>query len=101
MIECECTDWTMVGHPREAYHPSWYDGSAYPQDHHPDCPRKVIATNCAGCGKIMHLCKEIAECIVYCDDCPFPNDPCETCGKPECDGECCNCEYCVRRRAGT
>lgn len=58
----------------------------------------TVTTHCLGCGKPMQVNEEIAGCC-YCDDCPFPEDPCETCGKPECDSECCNCEYCVRRRA--
>jgi hypothetical protein len=56
--------------------------------------------NCAGCGTPLQLTHDDFEgCLVYCDSCPIPADPCETCGKPDCDGSCCNCEYCVARRA--
>lgn len=59
----------------------------------------AVTTHCSGCEKEMLVCEELAGCDIYCDDCPFPEDPCETCGKPECDRECCQCEYCVERRA--
>lgn len=60
----------------------------------------VKATACATCGKRMVLSEELAECIVYCDACPFPADPCEMCGieNPTSDHDCCDCEYCVARR---
>lgn len=56
-------------------------------------------TKCRVCQKDMLVsCEEFVDCVV-CDDCPFPRDPCETCNKPDCDGECCNCEYCIKRRS--
>lgn len=55
--------------------------------------------NCAGCGRPLEINSEAFEgCIVYCNDCPFPEDPCETCGSETCDGSCCDCETCVARR---
>ena len=36
-VKCKCTNWTMVGHPKSAYHPSWANGSAEVLGHHPDC----------------------------------------------------------------
>ena len=38
-IDCPCADWTMVDYPREAYGPSWLDGSARVREHHPGCPQ--------------------------------------------------------------
>lgn len=60
----------------------------------------IFTTNCSGCGKQMFFSnEEFLGCHLYCDDCPFPEDPCETCGKPDCDGSCCNCSYCLIRKA--
>ena len=36
-IDCECTGWTMVGHSRDEYDPSWLDGSADVYEHHLNC----------------------------------------------------------------
>lgn len=36
-IDCPCTDWTIVGFPRTAYHISWFDGSPAVKEHHPAC----------------------------------------------------------------
>lgn len=58
-----------------------------------------VLDHCCACGKELWVHPEIAGLDLYCDDCPFPKPPCETCGKDDCDGECCNCEYCVKRRA--
>jgi len=60
-----------------------------------------MITACAGCAKPMDVCEEIAACIVYCEDCPMPLPPCETCGleNPPQDHDCCDCKYCVDRRA--
>jgi hypothetical protein len=59
----------------------------------------VVETNCLGCGKPMQVSEEMVGCV-YCNDCPFPAEPCETCGKvdPEPEHDCCQCEYCVIRR---
>lgn len=58
----------------------------------------ILVTNCLGCGKSIFVSnEELVGCCV-CDDCPFPKDPCETCGKPDCDGSCCNCQYCLLRK---
>jgi hypothetical protein len=61
----------------------------------------IFETNCLTCGKPMQVVNEEFVGCVVCDDCPFPKEPCETCGKLECDGECCDCAYCVQRRSGT
>lgn len=59
----------------------------------------VVETNCLGCGKAMRCSEELAGCL-RCEDCPFPEEPCETCGKvePEPGHDCCACNYCVIRR---
>jgi len=54
---------------------------------------------CTRCGKEMKLSPELAEWVagcVVCDDCPFEEPPCETCGNEDCKGECCDC--CVNRK---
>lgn len=58
-------------------------------------------TECEACKKPMLLHEEIAGCIVYCDDCPFPPEDCESCGlkDPPQGHDCCQCEYCIERRA--
>jgi len=43
--------------------------------------------------------KELEGCDVYCDLCEPDPEPCETCGNIKCNGECCNCEFCVKRRS--
>jgi hypothetical protein len=56
---------------------------------------------CAGCLNVLELSIEIAGCIVYCENCEVPHyEPCETCRKIMCKGDCCMCEFCVERRAG-
>lgn len=57
-------------------------------------------TACLGCGKPMLVSEEMVGCC-YCDDCPFSEDPCETCGKKDCDGSCCQCVHCVARKRAT
>lgn len=56
-----------------------------------------VDSACVACGRYMRLSEEIAGCC-YCELCPYPEEPCETCGNPECDHECCDCEGCVARR---
>jgi len=56
---------------------------------------------CTRCGKEMKLSPELAEWVagcVVCDDCPFEEPPCETCGNEDCKGECCDCDCCVNRK---
>ncbi len=45
--DCECLDWTQVGHPASAY---WPD--LHPNYHHPDCAKYVAPLTCErpGCG---------------------------------------------------
>jgi hypothetical protein len=58
-------------------------------------------TKCTRCGRPMEvsqiLLDEFGEAFV-CDACPFQKEPCETCGKDHCQGECCNCETCTSRK---
>jgi len=69
----------------------------------PDVAKARAETRCATCGKSIEVAGSLVEefdgCLV-CDDCGLTTDPhpCETCGKDECNGECCTCEYCVERR---
>jgi hypothetical protein len=65
----------------------------------PSAPPAPVLDHCCVCGKELWVHPEIAGCLLHCDDCPFKEPPCETCGKEDCDGECCNCEGCVERRA--
>jgi hypothetical protein len=57
---------------------------------------------CCKCGSDIEtsslLEEELEGCDFYCDSCWPDPEPCETCGKIECNGECCDCEYCVKRR---
>jgi hypothetical protein len=55
---------------------------------------------CTACSKELDVCAELAGCDIYCEACPIPVPPCETCGTVECDGECCDCAFCIERRAG-
>lgn len=66
-------------------------------DDHPfqHVSRPVFETTCLVCKKPMQVGNEEFVGCVVCDDCPFPK---EICGKEDCDGECCNCVYCVVRR---
>lgn len=61
--------------------------------------RSTFETTCLVCKKPMQVGNEEFVGCVVCDDCEFPAEPCETCGKEDCDGECCGCVYCVARRA--
>jgi len=59
---------------------------------------------CVKCGEPIEVSQNMFDwcdgCLV-CDACPdpgFDEGPCETCGKEDCNGECCQCKYCVERR---
>lgn len=54
--------------------------------------------HCHACSKELDVHAELASCDIYCDACPIPVPPCETCGKDDCDGECCDCAFCIERR---
>jgi hypothetical protein len=60
-----------------------------------------VVDHCTRCGKEMLLSPELAEWVggcVVCDDCPFEEPPCETCGDEDCGCECCDCTSCVNGR---
>jgi len=59
----------------------------------------LFEERCQGCGKVMMVDEVLAGCLIYCEDCPFPIESCETCGQQDCNGECCQCKYCVERRS--
>lgn len=74
---------------------------SYCDRHNYVCGTRLVPIPCAGCQEpqivSFDLVEEFTGCL-HCDKC-FPTKvPCETCGKDSCDGECCNCEFCVRRR---
>lgn len=79
------------------------DVCSYCEKHRYVCGVQLVKVLCSRCQKPMLLGVKLvedcgADCFV-CDDCPMTEPmPCETCGKMDCDGSCCDCEYCIRRR---
>jgi len=58
----------------------------------------LIDINCTVCKRTMQVNGFFEGFKFYCGDCSYPPEPCETCEKITCGGECCNCEYCKQRR---
>lgn len=59
----------------------------------------LVKIKCAGgCGTEWDAHPEFDGCECYCDKCPLPMEPCETCGSDTCDGSCCTCKYCMKRK---
>jgi hypothetical protein len=70
---------------------------------HCSCEGDLVEIPCAGCQKPQLVGKILAEEFsdtLYCGKCfdNRANEPCETCGKSDCDGECCDCQFCIERR---
>lgn len=63
---------------------------------------RLVSIPCVGCQDPILVSFNIANEFsdyLYCDKCfTTKHELCETCGKDNCDGECCNCEFCIKRR---